>query len=60
MRGLFFMEKHYITEIQLCRELVRAIEQLDEQYRNIVPLSIWQPYLKLKDHYEIQKENGIQ
>lgn len=54
------MDKNYITEIQLCRELVRAIEQLDEQYRNIVPLSIWKPYLKLKEHYELQKDEGIQ
>jgi hypothetical protein len=54
------MDKHYITEIQLCRELVQAIEQLDEQYKNIVPLSIWKPYLKLKHHYELQKDEGVQ
>lgn len=54
------MDKNYITEIQLCRELVQAIEQLNEQYRNIIPLSIWKSYLKLKEHYELQKDEGIQ
>jgi len=52
------MDKHYLKEIQLSRELARSIEQLNEQYRNIIPLSIWQPYQKLKEHYlkEIQED----
>jgi hypothetical protein len=52
------MDKHYLKEIQLSRELACAIEQLDEQYRNIIPHAIWQPYLKLKEHYlkEIQED----
>lgn len=54
------MDKHYITEIQLCRELVRAIEQLNEQYRNIIPLSIWNVYLKLQKHYELERDEGTQ
>jgi hypothetical protein len=54
------MDKHYLEEIRLSRELARAIEQLDEQYRNIVPLSIWQPYLKLKKHYEQEIQDGTQ
>jgi hypothetical protein len=51
-------EEHY-TEIRLSRELSAAISQLNEQYKNIIPLSVWQPYLKLREHYEREKENGI-
>ena len=51
-------EEHY-TEIRLSRELAAAIAALNEQYKNIIPLSVWQPYLKLREHYEREKENGI-
>ena len=54
------MDKHYLEEIRLSRELARSIEQLNEQYRNIIPLSIWQPYLKLKEHYQKEIEANIQ
>jgi hypothetical protein len=54
------MDKHYLEEIQLSRELAMAIEQLNEQYRNIIPLSIWKPYLKLKEHYQKEIEANIQ
>ena len=54
------MDKHYLEEIKLLRELDASIEQLDEQYRNIIPRSIWQSYLKLKNHYHQEIENGVQ
>ena len=54
------MDKYYMEEIRLSRELARAIEQLDEQYRNIIPLSIWKPYLKLKEHYLKEIDDGVQ
>ena len=54
------MDKHYTEEIRLSRELARAIAQLDEQYRNIVPQSIWQPYLKLRDHYLKEIDDAVQ
>jgi hypothetical protein len=50
------MDKYYLEEIRLSRELARSIEQ----YRNIIPLSIWQPYLKLKEHYLKEIEANIQ
>ena len=40
-------------EVLLARMLVKAIEQLIEQYGDgIVPHSILNPYLDLKDYYE--------
>ena len=40
-------------EVLLARVLVKAIEQLINQYgEGIVPHSILNPYLDLKDHYE--------
>ena len=40
-------------EVLLARVLVKAIEQLIEQYGDgIIPHSILNPYLDLKDHYE--------
>ena len=54
------IDHHYIEEIRLSRELARSIEQLDEQYRNIVPQPIWNAYLNLKAHYAKEIEDGIQ
>jgi len=40
-------------EVLLARVLVKAIDQLIEQYGDgIIPHSILNPYLDLKDHYE--------
>jgi len=54
------MDKNYTEEIRLSRELARAIEHLDEQYKNIIPMTIWKPYLKLKDHYQKEIHEGVQ
>jgi hypothetical protein len=59
MRLRTHMNDYHYTEIRLSRELAAAIAELNEQYKNIIPLSIWQPYLKLREHYEREKENGI-
>ena len=53
------MNDYHYTEIRLSRELAAAIADLNEQYKNIIPLSIWQPYLKLREHYERERENDI-
>ena len=43
------------TEVKLSRELANAIEQITQQYGNgIVPNSVLNAYLKLKQHYAIQ------
>jgi hypothetical protein len=48
-----------IREIQLSRALARAIDSELEQYGNVVPHSVLQAYLKLKDHYARQIESGV-
>jgi hypothetical protein len=53
------MNDYHYTEIRLSRELTAAIAELNEQYKNIIPNSIWQPYLKLLEHYEREKANDI-
>jgi hypothetical protein len=53
------MHEYHYTEIRLSRELTAAIAALNDQYKNVIPLSIWQPYLKLLEHYEREKENGV-
>jgi len=53
------MHEYHYTEIRLSRELTTAIAALNDQYKNVIPLSIWQPYLKLLEHYEREKENGV-
>jgi len=54
------MNNDYIEEIRLSRELAKTIQQLDEQYRNVVPRSVWNAYLKLTEHYEREITDGIQ
>ena len=45
------------NEIKYSRELANAIEQITEQYgKGIVPNSVLNAYLKLKQHYAIQVE----
>ena len=51
-------EEHY-AEIRLSRELTAAIAQLNEQYKNVIPLSVWQPYQRLCEHYEREKIKNI-
>ncbi len=42
-------------EIKYSRELANAIEQITQQYGNgIVPNSVLNAYLKLKQHYAVQ------
>ena len=53
------MNEYHYTEIRLSRELTAAIAELNEQYKNIIPNSIWQPYLKLLEHYDREKANDI-
>ena len=43
------------TEIKYSRELANAVEQITQQYGNgIVPNSVLNAYLKLKQHYAVQ------
>ena len=43
------------TEIKYSRELANEIEQITQQYGNgIVPNSVLNAYLKLKQHYAVQ------
>ena len=50
----------YIEEIRLSRELAREIGQLNEQYRGVIPRSVWKAYLKLTEHYDKEITNGTQ
>lgn len=52
--------KMYMEEIKLSRELARSIEQITHQYGGVVPHSVYQAYLKLKAHYDLEIEEGIQ
>lgn len=52
--------KMYMEEIKLSRELTRSIEQITNQYGGVVPHSVYQVYLKLKSHYDLEIEEGIQ
>jgi hypothetical protein len=54
------MNNDYIEEIRLSRALAREIGQLNEQYRNVVPRSVWKAYLKLTEHYEKEIADGRQ
>jgi hypothetical protein len=48
------------TEVKLSRELVAAIEQVTQQYGSgIIPTSVLNAYLKLKEHYAIQIETEL-
>jgi hypothetical protein len=54
------MDKHYTEEIQLSRDLAKSIEQLDDQYKNVIPHSVWKAYLKLREHYRKEIQANIQ
>ena len=62
-RGVFMsdFEVHPIgtyTEIKYSRELANAIEQITQQYGNgIVPNSVLNAYLKLRQYYAVQIES---
>ena len=62
-RGVFMsdFEVHPIgttMEIKYSRELANAIEQITYQYGNgIVPNSVLNAYLKLRQHYAVQIES---
>lgn len=43
-------------EIRLSRELAREIERLSEQFRGVVPRSVWAKFKKLNKHYQRQME----
>ncbi len=51
---------NYTDEIKLSRELAREIEQAVQQYGQVVPHSVYQAYLRLKELYTKQIEEGIQ
>ena len=48
-----------IREIQLSRALAREIEEVLQQYGQVVPQSVLKAYLQLKDHYARQIESGM-
>lgn len=54
------MNDVYLKEIQLSRELARQIEQITDQYGNVVPENIMRAYRNLCDHYQQQIEEGVQ
>lgn len=48
----------HFEEIRLSRALANAIEQELQAYGQVIPHSVMQAYLRLKEHYERQIENG--
>lgn len=46
-------------EIKLSRELAREIEQVTQQYGNVVPSSILNVYYKLREYYARQIESNM-
>ena len=50
----------YAEEIRLSRELSNAIEQNLTQWGQVVPHDVYSAYLKLKKHYQVQIEQGMQ
>ena len=52
--------KMYLEEIKLSRELARSIDQITDQYGKVIPHSVYQAYLRLKAHYALEIEEGIQ
>jgi hypothetical protein len=46
-------------EIKLSRDLAREIEQVTEQYGNVIPQSVLNAYYKLREHYGQQIEAGM-
>lgn len=48
------VERGTIRELELSRNLARSIEQIVNQYGQVVPQSVMQEYVKLKEHYESQ------
>lgn len=48
------VEHGTIREVELARNLARAIEQVIKQYELVVPHQVMQEYYKLKEHYESQ------
>lgn len=47
------------TELQLSRELARAIEQEIQSYGNVVPHSVLAAYQRLNQYYQQQIEMGL-
>jgi len=43
-------------EIRLSRELANEIKRVDEQFRGVVPHSVWAKFEKLNKHYQRQME----
>lgn len=44
------------TEIKLSRALANEIEQITQQYGNVVPHSVLQKYYELRSYYQKQME----
>ncbi len=53
------MNTDHYEEIRLSRALAKAIEQETEQFGQVVPYSVYQAYLNLKKHYQVEIENGV-
>jgi hypothetical protein len=50
----------YTKEIQLSRDLARAIERCLQDPQCPIPLTVRNAYENLKGHYDWQIENGVQ
>ena len=50
----------YAEEIRLSRALAHAIEQNLTQFGKVIPHDVYTAYIKLKNHYQAQIEQGIQ
>jgi len=50
----------YAQEIKLSRELAKAIEQELTSYGKVIPKSVYDAYIRLKNHYQKQIEDNIQ
>jgi hypothetical protein len=54
------MENEYLKELQLSRKLANAIQSELDSFGKVVPESVYRAFIELKEHYEKEKEAGIQ
>jgi hypothetical protein len=54
------MENEYYKELQLSRKLANAIQEEINSFGKVVPNSVYNAFIELKQHYEKQQESGIQ
>lgn len=53
------MNSNHYEEIRLSRELAKAIEQELQSFGQVIPHSVYTAYLRLKEHYAREIEEGV-